>query len=104
MLLEDSDSYQRPTRSSREVGRAEERTPPNRRRRVLATVSVIVAVLVIAAVGVVYKLHSGKTVTPQATKLHAMPTTTVKTATPAKIVTAPRSYKLAFESSFTGSA
>ena len=104
MLLEDSDSNQRPTHSNREARQAKEPKPPKRSRRVLATVSVIVAVLVIAAVGVVYKMHSGKTVTPQATKLHAMPTTTVKTATPAKIVTAPKSYKLAFESSFTGSA
>ena len=105
MLLEDSDSY-RPARSNREAGQAQRPTPPQRPRRVLATVSVIVVVLVIAAVGVVLKMHSGKTGTPQATKLHTMPAKTTKTATPAKTkpLTAPKSYKLAFESSFTGSA
>jgi beta-glucanase (GH16 family) len=103
MLLEDSDSYQRPTHSDREVRQASGPTPPKRPRRVLAMVSVIVAVLVIAAVGVVFKLHSGKTVTPRATKLNAMPTKTATTATPAKTLTVPKSYKLTFESSFTGS-
>lgn len=103
MLFEDSGSYQGPTHHDREVRRVEWPTPPKRPRRVLATVCIIVAVLVIAAAGVVFKLHSGKTVAPQATKLNAMPTKTAKTATPAKTLTAPKSYKLAFESSFTGS-
>jgi beta-glucanase (GH16 family) len=107
MLLEDSDSYQRPTHGNRETRQADRPKPPRRPRRVLATVCVIGAVLVIAAAGVVFKMHSGKTVTPQATPLHASPTETAKTAktaAPAKTVTAPKSYKIAFQSSFTGSA
>jgi beta-glucanase (GH16 family) len=109
MLLEDSDSYQHPTRSNRDTRQASRPTPPRRPRRVFATVAVIAAVLVIAAVGFVFKMHSGKTVTPQATRLSTMPTKTAetaKTAPPAKAktVTAPKSYKLTFESSFAGSA
>jgi beta-glucanase (GH16 family) len=107
MLLEDSDSYQRPTRGNHPARQAEGPTPPKRRGRVLATVCVIAVVLVIAAVGVVYKLHSGKAAAPQATKLNAMPTKTAKpseTTAPAKTLAAPKSYKLTFESSFTGSA
>jgi beta-glucanase (GH16 family) len=73
---------------------------------VLAIVGVIAAVLVIAAVGVVFKVHTGKTARPQATKLNALPAKTAQAKTPAKAktLTAPKSYKLTFESSFTGSA
>jgi beta-glucanase (GH16 family) len=107
MLLEDSDSYQRPTQSNRETRQVDRPTPPRRSRRLLVTICVIGAVLVIAAAGYLFKAHSGKTVTPQATRLNATPTKapkTAKTAAPAKTVTAPKSYKLTFESSFTGSA
>jgi beta-glucanase (GH16 family) len=103
MLLEDSDSYQRPTSSNREFGQSDRPRPPKRSRRVLVTVVVIAAVLLIAAAGVLFKMHSGKTVTPQATKLNTMPTKTAKPVAPAKVLTAPKSYKLAFESSFAGS-